>query len=83
MYHVYTIKSINRNYIYVGITGNLEKRIKRHNAGKNKTTKPYCPFALIAVENYNTRIKAREREKYLKSGCGKEYLKKEYNLGEW
>ncbi|MCL5031367.1 MAG: GIY-YIG nuclease family protein [Bacteroidetes bacterium] len=76
MYQVYAIKSINRNYIYVGMTSNLEERLKRHNNGYERTTKPYKPFKLIYSEVYTTRVEARKREKYFKSGIGKEFLKK-------
>jgi len=75
MYKVYAIKSMNRNYIYVGLTNNLEERLKRHNTGANKTTSPYAPFSLIFVENCEDRIHARLREKYFKSGVGKEFLR--------
>jgi len=74
-YHVYAIKSASRNYIYVGLTNNLARRIKEHNSGLNKTTKPYIPFLLIHSEIFETRNEARQREKYLKSGVGKEFLK--------
>jgi putative endonuclease len=75
MYYVYAIKSLNRNYIYVGLTSNLSRRISDHNNGFNRTTKPYIPFEVIHTEQFNSRIKARLREKYLKSGIGKEYLR--------
>ena len=75
MHTVYALQSVNRNYIYVGMTTNLESRLMRHNNGHNKKTKPYRPFKVIYTENYPTRIEAREREKYLKSGIGKEFLK--------
>jgi putative endonuclease len=75
MYYTYAISSINRNYIYVGISDNTDRRIKSHNKGHNKTTKSYCPFKTILIEEYNTRMDARRREKYLKSGCGKEFLR--------
>ena len=74
-YYVYAIKSKNRSYIYVGISNNPERRILQHNKGYNKTTKSYRPFDCILVEKYNSRKDARKREKYLKSGCGKEFLK--------
>ena len=76
MYSVYAIKSKDRNYIYVGLTNNLSRRLNEHNAGRNKTTRPYKPFFLIHVEEYETRMEARNREKYLKSGIGKDYLKR-------
>ncbi|MEO8233047.1 MAG: GIY-YIG nuclease family protein [Ignavibacteriota bacterium] len=75
IYFVYAIKSKNRNYIYVGLTNSIERRLAEHNGGTNKTTKPYRPFSLIYSEQFETRIQAREKEKYLKSGSGKEFLK--------
>jgi putative endonuclease len=75
MYYVYALKSRTRNYLYVGMTNSLSRRLSEHNDGKNKTTKPYRPFLLIYSEKAASRIKAREREKYLKSGVGKEFLK--------
>ena len=75
MIFVYAISSLSRNYIYVGLTDNIERRFSEHNNGYNKTTKPYIPFKLIVSESFPTRIEARAREKYLKSGIGKEYLK--------
>jgi putative endonuclease len=75
MFLVYAIKSVNREYIYVGLTHDLENRINRHNKGYEKTTRPYRPFELIYQESYETRFQARQREKYLKSGIGKEFLK--------
>ena len=75
MFYVYAIKITLRNYIYVGLTDNLERRLSEHEKGKNKTTKPYRPFVLIHTEMFKKRIEAREREKYLKSGIGKDYLR--------
>ena len=75
MYYVYALKSKIRNYIYVGLTDNPVRRIHQHNSGYEKTTKPYLPYALILLENYPTRLEARSREKYLKGGSGKKYLK--------
>jgi putative endonuclease len=57
------------------MSSDIERRISDHNNGYNKTTKPYRPFRVILVEEYETRDLARKREKYLKSGVGKEYLK--------
>jgi putative endonuclease len=75
MYIVYAIKSTVRKYIYVGLTSNLNQRLYFHNNGLNRTTKPYRPFRLIYSERFATRKVARIREKELKSGQGKEFLK--------
>lgn len=61
--------------IYVGFTEDLERRIKEHNSGKTSSTKAWVPWELLYSEKVSTRIEARNREKYLKSGIGKEYLK--------
>ncbi len=74
-FFVYAIKSLVRNYIYVGLTNSIERRIDEHNRGKNRSTKSYRPFKLIYSEEFETRKEAREREIYLKSGIGKEFLK--------
>ncbi len=75
MFYVYAISSLNRNYIYVGLTNNIERRHIEHNSGKNRTTRPYLPFKIIYTEEFRTRVEARKREKYFKSGIGKEFLK--------
>jgi putative endonuclease len=60
----------------VGLTDNVDRPINEHNKGYNKTTKPCVPFKLIISDFFPDRPTARLREKYLKSGVGKEYLKK-------
>jgi len=77
-YNVYVIKSLSRNYIYVGISNNVTRRLDEHNLGKNKTTRPYRPFRLLHEEKTQNRISARHREKWFKSGEGKEFLKTHY-----
>ena len=75
MFVVYAIKSLKREYIYVGLTNDLIRRLAEHNDGRNRTTKPYRPFKLIYTEEFNLRSEARIREKYFKGGSGKELLK--------
>jgi len=75
MYVVYAIKSKRDGRIYVGFSANLERRIKEHNAGQVFSTKAYRPWKLIYKEEVKDRKEARTREKYFKSGFGKELLK--------
>ena len=75
MIFVYALSSVVKNYIYVGMTNDLGRRISEHNKGANRSTKAYKPFILIHKEEFPTRKEARKKEKYLKSGIGKEYLK--------
>ena len=57
------------------MTSDVKKRLAEHNQGRTKSTKGYRPWALFHFETYTTRAEAREREKYLKSGIGKEWIK--------
>ena len=75
MYIVYVIKSKIKSYTYMGMTNNLTRRLFDHNMGYNKTTKAYHPFDLVYTEECSDRVSARKREKYLKSGIGREFIK--------
>ena len=63
MYYVYVISSQTKIYIYVGLTDNVKRRIKEHNDGHNKTTKPYRPFKLLLIEKFDTRFGSKEKIK--------------------
>ncbi len=80
MFFVYVLKSSIDNRLYKGFTVDLQNRLKEHNSGKNKSTAPYSPWKVVYSEEVQTREEARKREKYLKSGIGREYLKKILNL---
>ena len=64
---------------YVGMTGEVAKRLNEHNSGKTKSTKGYMPWNVFFTEEFKTRKEAREREKYLKSGTGKERIKQKWS----
>ena len=61
--------------IYVGIAQDADLRLKEHNAGKNRYTKGLKPWKTLYRESQPDWLAARKREKYLKSGVGKEFLK--------
>ena len=62
--------------IYVGYTNDLRERLKKHNLGEVFSTKPYIPLKLIYYEGHLEKEDALEREKFLKSGWGKNYIKR-------
>lgn len=74
MYYVYAIKSISVNWVYVGITENIDRRFYEHNQGLVKSTKHNLPFELIFVQIVSNRIEARDLEKFLKVRWNKESL---------
>lgn len=75
MYYVYALISDNKKRIYVGLTKNVQQRLREHNAGKTFSTKGYRPWKILYVEETDSLKDARLQEKKLKSGCGKEFLK--------
>ncbi|MBR8535025.1 GIY-YIG nuclease family protein [Carboxylicivirga sediminis] len=79
MFYVYVIKSQVQDWIYVGLSDNVERRIHEHNSGWGRSTKLYRQFKLLFVENYPDRPSARIREKYLKSASGKRFIRKKFN----
>lgn len=74
-WYVYLLLSKKTGQWYVGSTKNLQKRILKHNAGKNSSTKYGMPWRLIYCEISLNKHDTRAREKYLKSGMGRRYLK--------
>ena len=75
MVYLYVIRSEKNNHLYVGITKDVAKRIKQHNSGFNRYTKGLMPWVLVYTEEFADWTTAREKEKYYKSGSGKENLK--------
>jgi len=66
MFYVYVLKSKTDDKLYIGYTGNLRKRVKEHDEGRNFSTKSRIPFKLVYYESYVASDDAREREKQLK-----------------
>ncbi len=82
MVYVYVLYSNDFERYYVGMSDNVEKRLKEHNKGLSKSTKPYVPWRLVHSEQFETRMEARTREKYLKSAAGRRWRKKNIDLGD-
>ena len=77
MYYVYIIRSLAfPEQIYIGYTLNLKTRLVVHNNGQAPHTSKYKPWELITFFAFNEKMKAINFEIYLKSGSGKEFLKK-------
>ena len=73
-WYVYVLQNRHKNW-YIGLTKDLRKRILQHNLGKSKATKYEVPWKLIYCEISINQKDARARERYLKSGMGRKYLK--------
>ena len=75
MYSVYIIFSQSGNRYYIGQTSNVDMRLSRHNAGYEKSTKPYIPWEMIFWIEKNSRSEAMVLEKKLKNLNTKDLLK--------
>jgi len=75
MFYTYVLKSDIDNYLYIGCTNNLKKRFEEHNKGFVVSTKNRKPLKLVYYEACLNETKAFEREKQLKSGFGRKYIK--------
>ena len=74
-YHIYILKSSTTGKLYTGSTQNLEARLKAHNDGLSPYTKGRGPRELMHSEEFPTRSEAMKREKFLKTGKGRDFLK--------
>ena len=77
MITVYAIYDQILKEIYVGLTNNLTRRLQEHKSGNSKYTKKFKNIELFYFKEFANYKIAREYEKKLKSGYGKEFLKKE------
>ena len=66
MYYVYLLRSNNHDFIYVGSTPDLNRRVLEHNRGNVQSTKFYRPLKLVYYEAYIDKIDALDRENKLK-----------------
>lgn len=74
-YYVYVLQSQKNKKWYTGFTADLRKRFIQHNNKMSTYTKGRGPFDLIYCEAYRNQEDARSREKQLKFGPGRDYLK--------
>lgn len=74
-WYVYVIQSVVNKHWYTGCTGDLRKRLREHAENLVKSTKGRGPFVIIYYEMCLNKGDDFAREKYLKSGMGKRYLK--------
>jgi putative endonuclease len=76
MQYVYVLQSKKDNELYIGCTNDLKKRLILHNAKKVTSTAGRTPLALIYYEAFIDKSDAFVREQFLKTGWGRNHLKK-------
>jgi len=76
MYSVYVLYSPLHQKIYIGITTNLSDRFLSHNQYATKGfTKKYRPWVIVIVERFENKFLALKRERVLKNGQGRLWIK--------
>ena len=76
MAYVYILKSKKDSKLYIGGALDLDLRLQYHSQGKVRSTKSRRPLSLIYKEELGTITQDRKRGNYLKSGHGREWIKK-------
>jgi len=75
MNYVYVLRSEKDGGFYIGYSANLRKRLRQHSQGDSFATSYRSPWKLIYYEAYLEEEDALGRERYLKSGGGRRFLK--------
>jgi putative endonuclease len=81
-YFSYVLKSQKNGILYKGSTQDIEKRINTHNSGKVKFSSKYIPWELVLVEEFQTRTEAINREKWYKTGVGRNWILNQIKINE-
>lgn len=76
MYGIYILISKKDGSLYTGYSSNVKVRFDEHQKGKVHSTRDKRPLEMIYCELYKNKKDALQREKYLKSGWGRNYVKK-------
>jgi len=76
MFTTYVLRSPTTRRLYTGSTSNFEERFKQHNEDASISTKHRGPWNLVHREDFATRAEAVRRERYFKTGKGREELLK-------
>ena len=78
-WHVYMLQSTSQpGRYYVGLTENMEQRLKHHNSGKVQHTSKFVPWEIETAVAFRDHCKAIAFEKYLKSHSGRAFAKKHF-----
>jgi len=75
VFYVYVLRSESDSGFYIGFSTDLKRRLSEHKRGASFATKSRGPWKLIYYEAYTEHEDAEGREKFLKSGAGRRFLR--------
>jgi len=74
-FYTYVLRSLKDGNLYIGWTNDLKSRLEYHNKGKVIATKSRLPLELVYYEACLSKRSAIKREKTLKTGFGRKFVK--------
>jgi len=78
-FYVYILQSINfPDRHYTGFTEDLLSRLEKHNSGQCPHTSKFKPWKINTAISFDSKEKAMDFEKYLKSHSGRAFAKKHF-----
>ena len=76
-FYVYILQSQSTpEHFYVGLTEDLQSRLKKHNAGEVPYTSNFCPWAIKTAVAFNDKERTAQFERYLKTASGRAFARK-------
>ena len=79
MWYTYVLYSSEQDKFYIGFTADLDRRLQEHKRGQTTTTSRMDDAVIIYYEACLSELDARDRERSLKSGFGRQYLRLRLN----
>jgi predicted GIY-YIG superfamily endonuclease len=78
-WYVYMLRSqADPSRYYVGLTEDLHRRVKKHNAGDVRYTSGFVPWYVETAVAFRSKTKASAFERYLKKHSGRAFAKKHF-----
>lgn len=74
MYYIYILYSSEIDKYYVGQIYDLQKRLDKHSLKTTRFTKRASDWKLMYQEVFETRVKAIQREREIKSKKSRKYI---------
>ena len=70
VHYVYVLKSVKDGKLYTGVTKDVGRRLREHNAGRTRSLRGRRPLLLVFTEQYQTKKDAMARERFFKTPRG-------------
>jgi putative endonuclease len=74
MHFVYILQNEKDASFYVGRTQDVDERLVRHNEGRERYTKLHCPWKVVHLKSYESRLEAVRREREIKKKKSRKYI---------